>query len=118
MIGVNIGMKRPRMIADHGSWVACILAAQENRNKPDRFPGLAIKVSLESEHQGHNDDDVIDLGGDWRGDGRDKRVERAGEETGVSGDGAGDGSVAGNAGTGMVRGERMLGAMGFGRLGG
>src|SRR6266852_3471867 len=73
------------MIADQASWVACILAAQENRNKPDHFPGLGIKDSLESEHQGHIDDDVIDHGGDWRDDGRDKRVERAGEETGVSG---------------------------------
>jgi hypothetical protein len=64
MILVNIGKKRPRMMANHGRWVTCILAAQENKNKPARFPGLGIKVSVESEHQGHNDNDLNDLGGD------------------------------------------------------
>ena len=96
MMGIEVGTRRPRMITNQGSWVACILAAQANRSKPDRFPGICIKVALESDHQNHDADDVIDLGSD------DKRV-----------DGAADTLGAGNAGTEVVSGGGDVGGDGI-----
>ena len=84
------------MITNQGSWVACILAAQANRSKPDRFSGICIKVALKSDHQNHDAEDVIDLGSD------DKRV-----------DGAADTLGAGNAGTEVVSGGWDVGGDGI-----